>query len=59
MSFDVPMATDHLFREIGLKFVEGSTVQQTREHITHLIRHSVVVGENVVEILWRPGRVDG
>src|SRR6266511_3410067 len=53
------VADDHLFRVIGLEFVEALPIQNAIEHFSRVVRRAVVGWKNVVKIGRGPGRFAG
>src|ERR1041385_9498175 len=51
------VAREHLFRIIRLKLVEMSAIKQTSQQLSHVIRLTMIFGNEIVEFLSRSRRL--
>ena len=58
-AFDPPMAADHFRGHRRLEFLEHAAVEHAGKHVAHVVGHPMILGQDVVQVLDRPGRCHG
>src|SRR5678815_674423 len=59
-STNTTMTRDHLLRIVSLKLVEMTIIEQTPEQLSHVVRLTVIFGDDFVELFcWSQRRAGG